>query len=330
MNSITLDVPAAARCWMPLAAAAAVASALLPGCGGRQDKVASQTAAKVNKSEITVHQINFVLQQQPGIRPEQAEAAGGQILERLIDQELAVQKAEDLKLDRDPRVVQQIEAVKRETIARAYLEKIGEAASKPTPEEVQKYYHDNPALFAERRIYDIQEIAVEVRPDQVSALREKLVSSKNIGVFVDFLKTGDYRFAVNQAWRAAEQLPLNSVEALARMKDGQAVLVPSANGAQVVVLLGSRTQPLSLDQARPAIEQFILNDRKRKLVADDLKTLRAQAKIEYVGKFAENPESGASAPGKASAAEASIEPPATAPAASGLSADDISKGMKLK
>ena len=79
---------------------------LLTGCGDKKEKSASQTAAKVNKSEITVHQINFVLQQQRGLKPEQTDTVSKQILERLIDQELALQKADDLKVDRDPRVVQ--------------------------------------------------------------------------------------------------------------------------------------------------------------------------------------------------------------------------------
>ena len=149
-------------------------AALLAACGDKKEKAASQTAAKVNKAEVTVHQINFVLQQQRNIRPEQADAASKQILERLIDQELALQKADDLKLDRDPRVVQQLEAAKREIIARAYLEKVGEAAPKPTPEEIKSYYETKPALFKERRIYSIQEIAIEAKPDQVPALRDKL------------------------------------------------------------------------------------------------------------------------------------------------------------
>ena len=91
--------------------------AVVAGCGDKKDK-ASQTAAKVNRDEITVHQINFVLQQQRGLRPEQADAASKQILERLIDQQLALQKADELKIDRDPRVVQQLEAAKREILDR--------------------------------------------------------------------------------------------------------------------------------------------------------------------------------------------------------------------
>src|SRR6476660_7561843 len=90
---------------------AVCAAVVLTGCGGKKDKegTASQTAAKVNKEELTVHQINFVLQQR-GLRQDQMEAASHQVLERLIDQELALQKAEESKLDRDPAVQQQVEA----------------------------------------------------------------------------------------------------------------------------------------------------------------------------------------------------------------------------
>ena len=303
---------------------------LLAACGDKKEKVASQTAAKVNKAEVTVHQINFVLQQQRNLRPEQADAASRQVLERLIDQELALQKADDLKLDRDPRVVQQLEAAKREIIARAYLEKVGEAATKPTPEEIKKYYDEKPALFKERRIYSLQEIGIEARPDQVAMLREKLGASKNINEFVEFLKANDFKFNGNQAVRAAEQLPLQSLDMIAKMSDGQAMMNQAANGVQVLVLAGSRSQPVSEEQARPAIEQFLLNERKRKLVEDDVKAMRGAAKIEYVGKFADKPGAADAATPAPTAAPTAAPAVAPAPAASGLNATDISKGMGLK
>ena len=324
------EVSTLARRWMPLAA---VATALvMVGCGEKKDKAASQTAAKVNKDEVTVHQINFVLQQQRNLRPEQADAAGKQILERLIEQQLALQKADEQKIDRDPRVVQQLEAARREIVARAYLDKVGEAAPKPTAEEIKKYYDEKPALFSQRRVYSIQEIAIEAKPEQIPELREKLAAAKNVNDFVEYLKANGLRFAGNQAVRAAEQLPFNTLDAMSKMKDGQAVVVPAANGMQVVVLAGSRSQPVTEEQARPAIEQFLLNERKRKLVEDDIKALRAAAKIEYVGKFAEG---AASAPAAAAASAPNALPAAPAapatPAASGaLSATEISKGMGLK
>jgi EpsD family peptidyl-prolyl cis-trans isomerase len=311
----------------PALLAAALVALALAGCGEKKDKVASQTAAKVNKDEITVHQINFVLQQQRGLRPEQTDAASRQVLERLIDQQLALQKADDLKLDRDPRVVQALDAARREIIARAYLERVGEGAAKPTAEEIKKYYDDNPALFRERRIYNFQELAVEARPEQVETLRAKLAEAKNLNEFVEYLKANDFRFGGSQAVRAAEQLPLQNLKAFASMKDGQAMVVPTTTGAQVVVLAGSRSQPVGEEQARPAIEQFIANDRKRKLVEEDIKALRGAARVEYVGKFAEK---AASAPAAAASAASAPAAPAATAASGPLSPGEISKGMGLK
>lgn len=326
-NLLKNDGPASSALWRGAVLAVLASGLMLAGCGDKKDKAASQTAARVNKDEITVHQINFVLQQQRNLRPEQADAASKQILERLIDQQLALQKADDLKLDRDPRVVQQLEAAKREILARAYVEKVGEAAAKPTPDEIKKYYEEKPALFKERRIYNIQEISIEAKPEQVGALRDQLAQAKNINEFIEYLKSNDYRFGGNQAVRAAEQLPLQSLDAFARLKDGQAVLSPSPNGATVIVLAGSRSQPVSEEQAKPAIEQFLLNDRKRKLVEDDVKAMRGAAKIEYIGKFVGG---AASAPAQAAPATPAPAPTAAPAASGGLSDSDISKGMGLK
>src|SRR5436190_3908889 len=176
-----------------LAMTLAVAATLLAGCGDKQkEKTATQTAAKVNKEEITVHQINFLLAQQRGIPPAQAASASRAVLERLIDQELALQKADEQKLDRDPRVVQQIEAARREIIARAYVEKVAEGAPKPTPAEVSAYYEGHPALFKERRVYSLQELAVQATAAQIPVLQTQLTASKDLADFVAYLKANDF------------------------------------------------------------------------------------------------------------------------------------------
>ncbi len=266
--------------------ATAAALVLLSGCGAKKDKPASQTAAKVNKEEITIHQINFVLQQQRGLAPEQAASASKQVLERLVDQELTLQKAQDQKLDRDPRVVQQLEAARREIISRAYVERIAAGAPKPSPAEVKAYYDAHPALFKERRVYNLQELVIQAKPDQVPALQAKLAASKDLPDFVNYLKTNEFKFNANQAVRAAEQLPLASLDKFAQMKEGQSLFNVGPNGAQVVVVAAVRSQPVDEAQAVAPIEQFLLNERKRKIIEDDLKALRASAKIEYVGDYA--------------------------------------------
>ena len=269
------------------AIAVAVGVALLAGCSKNKDKDKStQVAAKVNKEEITVSQINFLRLQQRALPASQAASANRAILERLIDQELALQKATDQKLDRTPLVVQQIEAARREIISRAYLEKVGEGAPKPSDAEVEAYYQAHPALFSERRIYSLQEVNVEASPEQVEALKKTLQGSKTFGDFVTYLKANNFRFATAEAVRAAEQLPLAGVDAFGKMKDGQAIFNARPNGAQVINLAASRSEPVTLERARPAIVQFLLNERKRRLIADDMSALRTAAKIDYLGEFA--------------------------------------------
>jgi EpsD family peptidyl-prolyl cis-trans isomerase len=271
-------------------ACVALCAVALTACSGnkedKKDKSASQTAAKVNKEEITVHQINYVLQQQRNLTPDAAASASRQVLQRLIDQELAIQKAQEQKVDRDPKVLQQLEAARREIIARAYAEKIGSGAPKPSPAEVKSYYDGNPALFKERKIYNFQELSIEATADQTGSLRDALKSAKDINDFVRYLNANNYRFGGGQTSRAAEQLPLARLGEFAQMKDGQAVFTVAPKGVQVTILASSRMQPVDEERARPAIEQFLLNERRRKVVDDDLKALRTAAKIEYVGDYA--------------------------------------------
>jgi hypothetical protein len=94
---------------------------------------------------------------------------------------------------------------------------------------------------------------------------------------------------------------------------------------------------VDLERARPAIEQYLLSERKRELVNKEVKDLRAAAKIEYVGKFAEAAQRGTDVASGASAPEANISPKAAAASAGSagsspaeLDASTINRGMGIK
>lgn len=290
----------------------------ITGCDKKKEKGATQAAARVNSQEITVHQINQVLEQQRAIPPAQAASASRQVLARLVDQELALQEAQNQKLDRDPQIVRQLEAARREIIARAYLDRVGSAVPRPTAEDVQKYYAANPSLFSQRRVYNLEELNIEAKPEQFDALKAALQDAKDVGAFVAYLKAQGFRFNQRQALTPAERLPLDRVAAFAEMKDGQANFIALPGGAQVLVLVDSRLQPVTEEQARPLIEQFLLNERRQKAIQSDLAALRSTAKIEYVGEFADGakPVSDLAAPA------------AAASGASSASMENALKGMK--
>jgi EpsD family peptidyl-prolyl cis-trans isomerase len=55
-----------------------------------------------------------------GATPEQVKALSREVLEKLIDQQLAIDQATEKKLDRSPAVVADIEASRRDILARAH------------------------------------------------------------------------------------------------------------------------------------------------------------------------------------------------------------------
>lgn len=294
--------PFAARAALVLSAVGC--AVLLAACGGgSKSGGATQVAAKVNKEEISVHQINDVLQRQRGVAPEMVPAASKRILEGLVDQELAIQQAVEQKLDRDPKVVSAIESARREIIARAYADRVAETAAKPTPEEVKQYYTSKPALFAQRRIYSLNEFLIEVPADQRQALAEKLQGIKSADELAGALKAAGIKFGNRAVTQAPENLPMPLVDKLATLAEGQSFAFPAPNGLTVVFLAAAKSAPVGEEAAKPAIEAFLLNDRKRQLVTEEIKRLRAAAKIEYKGQFATAAAGGASG----------VEAPAVAP-----------------
>ena len=299
---------------------------LLAGCGDKPAApVATQTAAKVNKEEITVHQVNFLVSQQRGLRPDQAESASKQALERLVDQHLVVQRAEELKLERDPRVLQMLDLARREVLERAYLERVTEAAPRPSSEEMKQYFESKPNLFAQRKVYALQEIALQAAPDRLEAVGKKLQESRSSDQFLEWLRREGIQFAVNQAVRPSEQLPMAALDQLARMKDGEAYMEPTATGASVTIVTASRPDPVELKVAEPLIEQYLLNERKRKLIDDERRNLRTAAKVQYVGKFAQE---GGARPVVASSTPVAVA--AAGAASAGMTSADIMKGMGIK
>jgi EpsD family peptidyl-prolyl cis-trans isomerase len=297
-------------------------AASLMACSGRSDsKGVTQVAVKVNDAEISVHQINQVLQQSK-VTAEQAPAARAQVLTRLIDQEVFVQRAMQQKIDRDPAVMMQVEAAKREILQRAYAEKIGSGVAKVTNLEIKDYYAQHPELFSQRRIFTYRVLAIQADKDQQSPIQEQLSKAKSLDEVISWLKEKNIRYVVDGATRSAEQIPMQFLPHLQQMKDGQVIAVSNPNALEVIQLLQSKAEPVAEDRAKQVIETFLTNQRKTELIQKEIADLRGKAKIEYMGDF--KPAVGQSAPVASPVTAASSVPVS---ASSAVSATELNKGI---
>ena len=283
---------------------------LLAGCGGDSGgKAPSQVAVKVNKAEITVHQLNEMLSRAGNVPAEQMAQASSAALERLIDQELLVQQAVERKLDRDPRVLQSIDMARREILARAYAEQAVGAPERPGDAEIAAFYTEHPELFAQRRVFNLQEVNVRLPAERFEELRTQLAAVGSIRNLTDWLTAQNIPFTANAGVRPAEQLPMELLKGLQRMEAGQVAVSRTPTGALLIFVAGVREEPIDQARARPFIEQFIANKARTDRAAAEIKRLREAAAIEYVGDFS------APASAAAPAASADAAPAAAAPAA---------------
>jgi EpsD family peptidyl-prolyl cis-trans isomerase len=288
----------------PLAAALAVAM-LLTACGAKSPAPPTQVAAKVGKGEISTSQVNFLLHRQGEIPPQLQPKAQREILERLVDQELAVQKAQALKIDREPLVMQAVEAAKRDILARAYMERATVAVPKPTPEELKEYYASHPALFSQRRIYEIQELNVLATTEQLSKVQAKLNAAKSSDEVLAALKNAGLSPEVRHSALTPENIPQSLIERITTLQLGQPLLLNATGGLKAIFV--TSTKPAAIDEATalPRIETFLMTDRKNKAAEQELKTLRTSQPVEYMGQFAASAASAVSAASGASGAPAS-------------------------
>ncbi len=309
-----------ARCALAMAVVAT-----LGACGDKSAAPATQVAAKVGKGEVSVHQVNFLLERQGEVPPQLQAKVSKDILDRLIEQELVLQKAQALKMDRDPNIMQAVEAAKRDIIARAYVEKVVTASvAKPTPEELKQYYAAHPLLFAKRRIYDVQEMNVVASPTQLGALEPKLKGVKSSEEVLTVLRGEGITPDIRQSALAPENIPQGLVERFGILKVGEPLLLNANGGLKAIFITAIRSAPLDEATALPRIETFLMTERKSKAVEQAFKTLRAEVPVEYMGTFA----AAASAATNASAPTPSLAAPTQASSPANMDTETINRGLK--
>lgn len=315
---ITLCPRSAACVLVTVAAAMSLAA-----CSGQSRDTGTQIAAKVNREEISVHQVNYFLQRQGAVAPDELEAASRQTLEALVDQEVAVQAALEQKLDRDPAVVQSLEAARRELLARAYAERLTQSVSPPTPQEVKQYYDSKPALFARRRLYTLVDTAIDATPEQQKPIAAQMPTTRGTADVALVLRQAGLRYGSRRTTIGAEALPMHAVDAMAALSEGQSLLVGGPRDAHIYTVIETRPAPLNLEEARRAIENYLTAERRRTALEQQIKALRSNARIEYRGRFAQP----ASAPGTPAAAAASSTPSDSPPAGNALALDERTRPL---
>ena len=278
------------------AVAVSLMLAMVVGCSD-DAKPATQLVAKINDDEISVHQINNAVARIPNVTPDSVEKVRHDTLDNMVNQQLAVQQAVALKLDRSTEVMMQIDAANREILTNAYIKQFVGSLPQPSMEDAKKFYAAHPELFKERRIYSMQEISIKAPLPDMEKIKTTM-RGKAMPEIAAYLKQEDIIFSSHSGVRAAEQIPQTMLAEVASMQDGQINIIENENMISIIHLVKSELSAISEQQALEHIPKYLTNLQAQKAVDENFAELKSRAQIVYLNEFAEHKDNSAMNPAK--------------------------------
>lgn len=269
-------------------------TAALSGCGNKEhDSKATQALVNVNGKEITVHQLNEELSR-ANVQPAQKDAAAKQILNALVDRQLLEQAALKSKVDRDPNVMQTIERAKAQIIAQAYLQSKVASVNKPEKNEVESFYNQNPQLYRERKLVEMEQLLLDSRYI-TDEFKSAIGGFKTLQEVATWLDAKGIQYDRGEVARSVAELPPQISERLKDARRGQLFVIGMGPRTMLVLMDNIKDSSVSLADATPQIEQLLLNKKRKEIGEREIADLRSNAKIEYFDK-AVQPDAAAAKP----------------------------------
>jgi peptidyl-prolyl cis-trans isomerase C len=256
---------------------------LLPAllsCSPGSGEGSSQVVATVNGHEITETQLNRELES-AGVR-EVTAATRQRAIDALAIEELLVQAALKNEIDRDAGFVQALEQSRRKLLAQLFAERVIYPKTVISATEVSDYYNQQTLLFAQRRRFRLttfQANAADVAP----AVMKELEAANSIEKVRRVLDAHGIKYTTELATVTPEQLPIDELEAFSKAAVGDLFVNPRDDGSVLLMAVAAIEDdvPMTLERARPLIEQYLQNARNQKAAAQYVAHVRANANIVY-------------------------------------------------
>ena len=256
----------------------------LVSCANRsEDESDVQAVASVNGVEITVHQLNneisHLMDEDGGAQTQVEE----EVLDRLVERKLLVQRARALDLERTPQVTLDVARARERILARTYVEQLMATVGEPNELDARDYFDANPLLFSDRKQYRFIQLVVDLADPHATvdspALNQQLEAAKNLDETIDWLKTRAMPFYVANTTNLAEELQRPVLEMLGDMAPGELARMDSEDAVIIFQLLGTETRSLSALEALPLIRNELLDTRRMAVAERELDSLRERAEI---------------------------------------------------
>ena len=255
---------------------ALIAALLVTGC---QKTPKGQVVAIVNGDEISQAELNAELQ---GVQiPDSADRdkLRRQVLQRLVDRKLIVQKAREQGLDKTPEYVAQQRRLEENLLVSMLGQKIAATVPLPDDRDITQYIADNPTQFSGRERLLLDQIQFQAPKDVKRLLTLKDAHSLD-DIAAGVQKLG-LSFSRGKGVIDTGRLDPKLVSVINKLPPGEPFILPS-NGQYVAsVIVGRDSTPTPAPASRQAAAEMV---RRNELIAESkaqVARARSTAEIQY-------------------------------------------------
>lgn len=243
-----------------------------------------QVVAIVNGDEVSMQELNAELQAIRMPVTTDRNAVRNQVLQRLIDRKLIVQKAREQGLDKTPEFVTRQRQLEENLLASMLGQKIATTVPMPDDHDITQYIADNPTQFGGRQRLLLDQIRFAAPTDA-----KRLMALRNAHSLDDIaadLQTLGVRFSRGKGAIDTGPLDPQLTGLINRLPPGEPFVLPSNGEFVASVVVGRDSIPTPAGLARRAAAQLV---RQRELTAESKAQVareRAGAEVKYQQGFA--------------------------------------------
>ncbi len=255
-----------------------VASAclVLGGCGDKNKQPTGQVIATVKGKEITAidlrNELNGFTTTDPNIR----KVAEQQALNAIISRKVLAQAAIKAKVDKSPEFAQQQVRMNETMLVQSWQNQLVKAVPAPSKEETDKFIADHPDLYANHKVFDVDQVRF-ARPTDPSMLAA-FKPLKSLTEVSALLASRGVGFQTAHAQLDSLTLDPRVVDQLIKLPPGEVFVVPLGNMLVANEIRSTHVEPLPPGQAVKHATGILKSQRTQESLERQFGSVMAAAK----------------------------------------------------
>ncbi|MGZ6347550.1 MAG: hypothetical protein ACXWNC_08310 [Anaerolineales bacterium] len=219
------------------------------GCnfGSKPKPPTGQVVATVGGHEITVRQLHVELGNARAVSPaaqkEQQRAALNYVIERTV----LADEARKEGIDKNPDFILLNQRATDALLVQQLQAKIAASVPSPSPEEAPRFQAANPNIFAERKIFDVDQIRIDLPSDR--SVLTKLQPLKTLDEVANFLTQSHVPFQRGTGIIDAVGQNPQLINAIVALPPQEVFVFPVGNQILISQVRNARTEPFTGEPA---------------------------------------------------------------------------------